>query len=99
MSISLVSCSSDNDDSPELIPSGTYIEENGHESELFSLVVNGNNVHWTCTSYGKVTSEEDFTYTIKDNQITTVSKHGTETYYYKRDGRRITIGEITYIKQ
>ena len=33
------------------------------------------------------------------NQITIVTKDGTDTGYYKRDGKRVTIGEITYIKQ
>ena len=100
MSINFLSCSSNDDDEiTSVIPSGTYIEENGDERELFSLVVNGKNVRWTCTVYGKVVSIVDYTYTIEGNQITLVSKNGTETMYYKQDGNRITIGEITYIKQ
>ena len=100
MSIGYISCSSDDDNSSDIIPSGTYIEENGNESELFSLIVNGNNIRWTCTVYGKVDSIIDFTNTIKDNQITLVSsKYGSETQFYNRKGNRITIGEITYIKQ
>ncbi|MBQ9677465.1 MAG: hypothetical protein IJV44_04940 [Prevotella sp.] len=98
--LGFTSCSSDDDESSDIIPSGTYIEENGDEAELFSLLVNGNNVRWTCTVYGKVESVIDYTYTIKGNIITMVSsKYGTETTSYKRNGNRIIIGEITYIKQ
>ncbi|MBR5655133.1 MAG: hypothetical protein IKW98_00395 [Prevotella sp.] len=100
MSVSFMSCSSDDDDNAVVIPSGTYIEENGDEGELFTLVVNGNNVRWTCTVYGKVESVVDYTYTINGNQITLVSsKYGKETLYFNQKGNRITIGEITYIKQ
>ena len=97
--LSLASCSKSDDNNEELIPAGTYIEENGHESELFSFVASGNTVRWTCTVYGKVDSVIDYTYTIKDGKITMVSKNGTQTAYYNRNGNRVTIGEITYIKQ
>ena len=97
--LSLTSCSKSDDNNEELIPAGTYIEENGHESELFSFVASGNTVRWTCTVYGKVDSVIDYTYTIKDGKITMVSKNGTQTAYYNRNGNRVTIGEITYIKQ
>ena len=53
--LSLTSCIK-SDDNEEIIPAGTYIEENGHESELFSFVASGNTVRWTCTVYGKVDS-------------------------------------------
>ena len=97
--LSLTSCSKSDDNNEELIPAGTYIEENGHESELFSFVASANTVRWTCTVYGKVDSVIDYTYTIKDGKITMVSKNGTQTAYYNRNGNRVTIGEITYIKQ
>ena len=99
MSLTISACSNSDDDSSEVIPAGTYIEENGHESELFSFVASGNTIRWTCTVYGKVTSVMEGTYTINKNQITIVTKDGTDTGYYKRDGKRVTIGEITYIKQ
>lgn len=98
LSLSFSACSSD-DDVSEVIPAGTYIEENGNEAELFSFVASGNTIRWTCTVYGEVESVIETTYTINKNQITVVSKEGTETGYYKRDGKRVTIGEITYIKQ
>lgn len=98
LSVGFASCSSDDDSAT--IPSGSYIEEDGHESELFSLVVNGNTIRWTCTVYGKVASVVDYTYTINGNQITLVSpKSGSETLYFKINGNKITIGEITYVKQ
>ena len=99
MSFTFSACSSSDDDGSEVIPAGTYIEENGIEAELFSFVASGNTVRWTCTVYGKVEAVVDYTYTINKNQITMVSKNGTETAYYKRDGKRVTIGDITYIKQ
>ena len=97
-SVATVSCSSD-DESDTLIPEGTYVEENGHESELFTLTVKGNTIHWVCTVYGVVESEIDYVYVIKGNQITATYNGIPETVFYKRDGKRITIGEITYIKQ
>ena len=97
-SVATVSCSSD-DETESLIPEGTYVEENGQESELFTLTVKGNTIHWVCTVYGVVESEIDYVYVIKGNQITAISYGETQTAFYKRDGKRITIGEITYIKQ
>ena len=96
--LNITSCSKD-DDGAEVIPAGSYIEENGRESELFSFVASGNTVRWTCTVYGKIDSVIDYTYSIKDGIITMTSKNGTETAYYSRNGNRVTIGEITYIKQ
>lgn len=101
LSFGMTSCSSDDSsDDDSLIPAGTYVEENGDESELFSLIVKGNNIRWICTRYGEVIQQEDYTYSIKGNEITVVSQYNeTATGYYKRNGKRITIGEITYIKQ
>jgi hypothetical protein len=98
-SVATVSCSSNDDESETLIPAGTYVEENAHESELFTLTVEGNTIHWVCTVYGVVESEIDYVYVIKGNQITATYNGIPETVFYKRDGKRITIGEITYIKQ
>lgn len=101
LSFGMTSCSSDDsNDDDSLIPAGTYVEENGDERELFTLVIRGNNIHWICTSYGKVIHEEDYTYTIKGHEIIVrYDNYETETAYYNRNGKRITIGEITYIKQ
>lgn len=65
----------------------------------YCFVASGNTVRWTCTFYGKIDSVIDYTYTIKNGIITMVSKNGTQTAYYNRNGNRVTIGEITYIKQ
>ena len=98
-SVASMSCSSDDDENDTLIPAGTYVEENGHESELFTITVKGNTIHWVCTVFGVVESEIDYVYVIKGNQITATYNGIPETVYYKRDGKRVTIGEITYIKQ
>lgn len=98
-SIGNVACSRDEEDSDTLIPEGTYVEENGRESELFTIIVKKNTIHWVCTVYGVVDSEIDYTYVIKGNQITATYNGKSETVFYKRDGKRVTIGEITYIKQ
>lgn len=98
----MYSCSSssdDNEDVLEVIPPGYYVEENGDERELFSFVVNGNYVRWTCTVYGKVEEVIDYYYVIHGNKITLSSTEKNVTLDYKRNGNRVTIGEITYIKQ
>lgn len=101
LSFGMTSCSSDDsNDDDSLIPAGTYVEENGDESELFTLIVKGNNIRWICTCYGEVIHKEDYTYTIKGHEIIVrYDNYETETVYYNRSGKRITIGEITYIKQ
>ncbi|MBR6077424.1 MAG: hypothetical protein IKP63_03630 [Paludibacteraceae bacterium] len=93
----LTACS--NDDKDELIPEGTYIDEDMDPYELFTLNVKGNTIIWTCTSYGEIEELVEYTYEIKGNKITTTSKYGTETFKYSHNGNNIVIGEITYIKQ
>lgn len=93
----LTACS--NDDKDELIPEGYYIEENGIEYELFSLEIKGNTMIWTCTSDGEIENRIKYTYKIEGNKITCISEYGTETSNYSRKGNKITLGEITYIKQ
>ena len=96
-------CSNNNDDEPNsystTLPEGTYIEENGIESELFSIVVKGNNIQWTCTVYGVVDSTINYTYTLEGSVITIYSDKGKETGYYNKTKQSITFGEITYIKK
>ncbi|MBP3466800.1 MAG: hypothetical protein J6K01_04215 [Paludibacteraceae bacterium] len=93
----LTACS--NDDKDELIPEGTYIDEDMDPYELFTLNVKGNTMIWTCTSYGEIEEIVEYTYEIKGNKITCISEYGTETSNYSRKGNKITLGEITYIKQ
>lgn len=101
MSVSLMSCGSDDDDSSSsIIPSGTYIEENGHESELFTMVINGYHIKVTISEYGKVWKTFEGTYKISGNTITITMADGTtESDYFSMSGNRVTIGEIHYIKQ
>lgn len=101
MSVSLMSCGSDDDDSSStMIPSGTYIEENGHESELFTMVVSGYHLKVTITKYGKVWKTYEGTYKISGNTMTITMADGTtESGYFSMNGNRVTIGEIHYIKQ
>lgn len=101
MSVSFVSCGSDDDDSSSsIIPSGTYIEENGDEVELFTMVVSGNHIKITITEYGKVWKTYEGTYKISGNTITiTLADGTTESDYFSMSGNRVTIGEIHYIKQ
>ena len=44
LSMGNISCSKDNnEEETTMIPSGTYVEENGYPEELYTMVVNGNN--------------------------------------------------------
>ena len=107
VNVGITACSSDDDEGTngELIPAGTYVEENGYEEELFHLEVSGNNLRWTCTAYGRVIASADYTYTINGNKIYLVLKENStpgeydEVEYYKREGNRVTIARETYIKQ
>lgn len=101
MSVGFVSCGSDDDSSDSnIIPSGTYIEENGKESELFTMVINGYNIKVTITRYGEVWKSFQGTYTISGNTIRIKTSDGNiEEGYFKMSGNRVTIGEITYIRQ
>ena len=97
----VASCGSDDDSSDSnIIPSGTYIEENGKESELFTMVINGYNIKVTITRYGEVWKSFQGTYTISGNTIKIKTSDGNiEEGYFKMSGNRVTIGEITYIRQ
>jgi hypothetical protein len=101
LSISNISCSSDDNDknNPTVIPSGTYVEENGDPSELFTMVVNGYNIKVTITQNGEVWQTFEGTYKINGNTINIVTSSGTESGYFYMSDNRVTIGEITYIKQ
>ncbi len=97
----VASCGSDCESSDSnIIPSGTYIEENGKESELFTMVINGYNIKVTITRYGEVWKYFQGTYTISGNTIKIKTSDGNiEEGYFKMSGNRVTIGEITYIRQ
>ena len=99
MNAGLVSCNSDDDETSTVIPSGTYIEENGDPSELFTMVINGYNIKVTITQNGKVWKTYEGTYKIDGNTIYITTSGGTESGYFKMSGNRVTIGEIIYIKQ
>ena len=95
-----MSCGSDEDDSSSVvIPSGTYIEENGKAVELFTMVINGYHIKITITEYGKVLKTYEGTYKISGNTITIVLSDGkTENTNFSMNGNRVTIGDIHYIR-
>ena len=97
----MVACGSDSEDDYDatIIPSGTYVEENGREKELYTLVVEGSSLKITVTEYGKVTRVYSGTYRIKKDTIYITMSEGTESGYFSMSGNRVTIGEITYIRQ
>ena len=82
------------------IPSGTYVEENGTPEELFTMVVNGYNITITTTMHGSVMDSWSGTYRISGNTITiTMSDGTTDKAYFRMNGNKVTIGDITYIKK
>ena len=102
LSMGVISCSKDNnEEETTMIPSGTYVEENGYPEELYTMVVNGNNIKITIYNYDKVEKIFECSYTISGNSITLYNKetHESESGYFSMNGNRVTIGEITYIKQ
>lgn len=99
----IAACGSDDDNGVSdaaMIPSGKYIEENGLPKELFSMVVDGHNITITVTVNGIVTDSWKGTYRISGNTITLSFSDGTsETVNFSMSGGKVTIGEITYIRQ
>ena len=99
----IFACGSD-DSSDEMdsvaIPSGTYVEENGTPEELYTMVVNGYNITITVTENGRVKDSWSGTYRISGNTITiTMSNGTTDSAYFRMNGNKVTIGDITYIKK
>lgn len=100
LSLGFTSCSSDDDETYTSIPSGTYIEENGDPIELFTMVISGYQIKITITQNGNVWKSFEGKYKIDGNTIYITNSSGeTESNYFKMSGNRVTIGEITYIKQ
>ena len=82
---------------------GSYIEEDGDESELFTLVVNGENIFMIVTVYGQVVGAHEFTYNLDGDVITLHPRANDslydemETAYFDKNSGRITWDGITYI--
>lgn len=85
------------------LPTGSYIEEDGDESELFTLVVNGENIFMIVTVYGQVVGAHEFTYNLDGDVITLHPRANDslydemETAYFDKNSGRITWDGITYI--
>ena len=98
-----VACGSDDESGVSdsiMIPSGKYVEENGLAVELYSMVVDGHNITITVTNNGSVEQSWKGTYRISGNTIIlTLSDGTTDSTNFSMNGEKVTIGDITYIRQ
>ena len=92
----------------DIIPTGSYAEENRDNNNYFTFFANGSYISWkhyvnenaeqNSTVESDIKTDIDYIYVAYEDKIILSSASGSAILSYKRNGNGVTIGSRSYIK-